>query len=184
MTCAPGGQRRLRLTQQLGQYSRCHVGQHEFGVHPALLVAKAIAHLAIGVDAVNLCTRDDFGAMAGRGSGQRAADRAHAADRYIPVAGAAAQQVIQEAHVLHQRRIVGAGERADQCVGGHHAADQIVVHRVGDRVPDRFTHHRLPGHLGIRITAGQHMAVRASSRVRSGSVSVGQSREVTIRQRR
>ena len=67
--------------------------------------------------------------MPGRRRSQRAADRAHAADRHVPVAGAATHQVVEEAHVLPQRRVVGASECSDQCIGRHHAANQIV----GDR---------------------------------------------------
>ena len=37
-----------------------------------------------------------------------------------------------------QRRVVEAGEGTDQRVGGDHAADQVVAHRVGDGVPDRL----------------------------------------------
>ena len=91
--------------------------------------------------------------MTGRRRSQRAADRAHAADRHVPVAGAAAQQVVQEAHVLHQRRIVGAGECADQRVGRHHAANQIVGDRVGDRMPDRLVDHEPPRGVVAHVPA-------------------------------
>ena len=109
--------------------------------------------------------------------GQRAADRAHAADRHVPVAGAAADQVVEEAHVLPQRFVVGAGERPDQRVGRHHSADQIVAHRGGDRL------RRSAGRSSTasRTASSPPSATRRCvSRVRSGSVIVGHSRDVTV----
>ena len=142
-----------------------------------LVAITAMAHLTGRVDGVNLCTREDFGTVPGRRRGQRAADRAHAADRDVPVAGAAAQQVVQKAHVLRQRRVVGAGECADQCIGRHHAANQVVGHCLGDRVSDRLVDDEPPrgvvARMMARLVAG-----------RSGWVNVGHSREVTMRQRR
>ena len=62
----------------------------------------------------------------GRGPGQRVGDRAHAADRHPPLAGAVADQVVEEAAVLDQRGVVQRGERADQGVGRDHPADGVV----------------------------------------------------------
>ena len=101
--------------------------------------------------------------MAGRCRGQRSADRAHAADRHVPIAGAATQQVIQEADVLQQRWIVRPRERADQGIGGHHTADQVAADGFGDRVTDRAADHRLPGLLCAGITAGEDMVERVVS---------------------
>ena len=47
---------------------------------------------------------DDLGAGAAGGRGERVGDRAHAADRHPPLAGAVADQVVEEAAVLDQRR--------------------------------------------------------------------------------
>ena len=116
--------------------------------------------------------------MTSRGRSQRTADRSHAADRDVPIAGAAAQQVVQEAHVLRQRRVIGAGERADQRVGRHHAANQIVGDRGGDRVPDRLVDHEPPRVVVV------HMPARLLRAGRNGWVNVGHSREVTTRHRR
>ena len=115
------------IAEQPGQHHRCHAGQHEPARTRCSCRRSAITHLAVRIDRVNLCARDDFGAVAGRRGSQRSAHRTHAADRHVPIAGAAADQVIQETDVLLQRRVVGAGEGADQRVGRHHAAHQIVA---------------------------------------------------------
>ena len=114
-----------------------------------LVVAAAVAHFAVRVHGVNVCTGGYFGAVAYGGGGQGRGHRAHPADGHVPVP---AEHVIQEADVLPQRRVVEASEGADQRVGGDHAADQVVAHRVGDGVPDRLIDNRVPrcrrvGHL-------------------------------------
>ncbi len=124
-----------------------------------LLAVAAVPHVTVRVDGVNVCTRDDFGAVPGRRRGERAADRAHASDRDVPVAGAAAEQVIQEAHVLRQRRVVGAGECADQRVGRHHAAHQIVGHRVRNRLRDGLIDHEPP--RGVVADVSARLVARA-----------------------
>jgi hypothetical protein len=137
-----------------------------------VLAVAAIPHLTVRVDGVNLCTRENFGAMTGSRRGQCAADCAHAADRDVPVTGAAAKQVIEETHVLRQRRVVGAGESADHRVGRHHTANQVVANRLGDGVSDRAPDHRMPRRIGVGITSGQHIAARFVA----GAQRVGQRR--------
>ena len=155
-----GRHRRLRIAHQLRQHRRCHACQYVLGPHPMLPAVEGVAHLTLRFDRVNLCTGGDFGTMPGGCRCECPADRTHAADRHIPFAGAAAQQVIQEADVLQQRWIVGPGERADQRIGGHHTADQIAADGFGDRVPDRPADHGLPRLLCTGITAGEDMLER------------------------
>ena len=56
-----------------------------------LLTVELVAHLAVRVDRINLCTGGDFGTEPGGGSGKGSADRAHATDRDVPIAGATAE---------------------------------------------------------------------------------------------
>ena len=63
---------------------------------------------------------------------QRIGHRAHPADRHQPLAGAAADHVVEEAPVGQQRRIEQRGVRADQRVGGDHAADRVVAEPADD----------------------------------------------------
>ena len=72
--------------------------------------------------------------------------------------------MVQEADVLLQRWIIGLREGPDQCVGCHHAADQIVVHRFGDRLPDRPIDQGPPRRFGLGITAGENMLERVVPR--------------------
>ena len=60
---------------------------------------------------------DDLGPGVDGGPRERVGDRAHPADRHPPLAGAVADQVVEEAAVLEQRGVVHRGERADQRVG-------------------------------------------------------------------
>ena len=72
-----------------------------------LRTLAADRHLAVGGDRGHL----GVGAQVGPGLPSRAlelgADAAHAADRDVPVAGAAADHVVQEAAVLAQTLVVG-----------------------------------------------------------------------------
>ena len=68
---------------------------------------------------------------------QRRRHRAHAADRHLPLAGAVADHVVEEAAVLRELRCVGAGEGADQGVGEQDAADGVVADRTLDQLADR-----------------------------------------------
>jgi len=61
--------------------------------------------------------------------------------------------VVQKADILRQRLFIGAGKRADQRVGCHHAAHEVAGHRTGDRVPDRSTDQRLPCSLRFGAAA-------------------------------
>ncbi len=109
-----------------------------------------------------------------RPSQERLGDRAHAADGHPPLAGAVADQVVEEAAVLDQRRVVQVGEGADQRVGRDHAAHQVVGEalarstspsgRSTTLIPDRSAGHlpaqrrrqrRQGGGQGRRDDAGE-----------------------------
>ncbi len=109
------------------------------------VVASAIAHVTVRGDRDSFRAGHYFGAVSGGGGGQPRGHRTHATDRDVPVTGAAAEQVIEEADVLGQRWLVEPGEGADQRVGSDHATNQVIVHRGGDGAPDRFLDHGVPG---------------------------------------
>ena len=67
-----------------------------------------------------------------------ARDRAHTADRHLPLARFVADQMIKKTAVLHERRIVRMGEDADLAVGQHKPAHQIVLQITLDSEPERF----------------------------------------------
>ena len=146
----------------------------------------------VEVDLVELVTgpdRRDAGADADLGPGrrsrpgQRVAERAHAAQGHQLLAGAVADQSVEEAAVLLQRRVEQRAERPDQRVGRHDAAHGVVgeplldhlAQRRGDEVaPGRLVHVRgqvlLPGQ---RLQEGRldrprhlrHLGVEAAPRV-------------------
>ncbi len=71
-------------------------------MHTALDIPVAVAHLAVGSDREDVSATSNFDAMPPGCRRQRVGDGAHAADRDVPVTGAAAEQVVQEADVLSQ----------------------------------------------------------------------------------
>ena len=64
--------------------------------------------------------------------------------------------MVEEAHVLAQRRIVEAGEGADERVGGDDPAHQIAVDGIGDRATQWALDQRLPRRRRIRAAAVGH----------------------------
>ena len=98
----------------------------------------------------------------GRGR-QRAGDRAHAADRHPPLAGAVADQVVEEAAAGEPVGGVHVGERADQAVGEGDAADDVVGEVVGDDVGERPLAQVVP-EPGVAQPAGHVVGGRAAAR--------------------
>ena len=88
-------------------------------------------------DGGDLGIHDQFRARVAGRRGERAGDRAHPADGHPPLAGAVADQVVEEAAVLDQRRVVHPRERADQRVGGDHAAHGLVAEALLQRLAER-----------------------------------------------
>ena len=64
---------------------------------------------------------------------KRVRERTHAADGHVPVAGAAPDEVVEEADVLAQVGLAERGEGADEGVGGDDAAERVVR---GDRLDE------------------------------------------------
>ena len=88
-------------------------------------------------DAADAGAGHDLGTPLGRRREQRRGDRAHAADGHLPLAGAVADQVVEEAAVLDQRGVVQVGEGADQRVGRDHAAHEVVGEPLLDHLAER-----------------------------------------------
>lgn len=134
------------------QFPRGGVHQDVPGGGDALAVGRTVGDLcraAVRVDAYRFVTGGDDGARGARGGCQRVGEGAHAADRYVPVAGAAADDVVEEAAVLLKRGVVGVGERADEGVGEDHAPDEVVGEVLLDRDTDRFLEQGPPGLLVV-----------------------------------
>ena len=128
------------------------------------------AAVGVGSDRADAGAGEDLGAARGGRAQQRGGDRAHAADGHPPLAGAVADQVVEEAAVLHQRRVVQVGEGADQGVGRDHAAHEVVGEALLDR-PRRAgrstTRPRSPGRPAravARAVAAARVSVGATAR--------------------
>ena len=96
---------------------------------------------------------------------ERVGDRAHAADGHPPLAGAVADQVVEEAAVLDQRRVVHRREGADQGVGGDHAADGVVEEALLDRLAERPARRRRARCPGRRRSRSSRSRGRGAIRV-------------------
>ena len=122
------------------------------------MTAGAVAHQAVRVDPVNVGVDGDVGAVAGGGRRQGRGHRTHPADGDVPFPAAAAQDVVKEADVLGQRRVVETGEGADQGVGSDHTANQVIADRGRDGGPDRFLHQGPPRSVYSRLAARQDVS--------------------------
>ncbi len=109
-----------------------------------LPAGAAVAHASGGVDRRHFSAGEDGGARVTGGPLQFPGHRPHAADRHVPVARAAADQVVQEANVLLEVSVPGPGERADQGIGQDGATHQVVLQGAGDGFADGPFHHGLP----------------------------------------
>ena len=126
----PAGPGRAAAAARPGRRWRTPAGRRSSGRRRCHLGA-----LAVGAHADDVDAGDELGApLLGR-RGELRRHRAHATDGDVPVAGAAADDVVQEATVGEQ--VVGVGERADQGVGQHDAAQRVVGEVLLDRLTDR-----------------------------------------------
>ncbi len=142
---APLGRRRF-LIEHAGERARCRVDQHPRRPHPPA-VGEVYGRAAAGLGQ----HRHDLGA------GEQARPRrpghplelgrhlTHAAHGDPPLAGAAADHVVQEAAILAQTLIIGGAEGADQSVGQQHSAYGVVAEGAFEDVTDRLLHKITPG---------------------------------------
>ena len=113
-----------------------------------VLPAVAVVHGAAGPDGGDVRGGQDGRAGVARGPLQLAGDRAHAADRHVPVPRPAADQVVEEADVLLQVLVVSPGEGTDQRIRQDHTADQVAAQLPADRLSDGMFDHGLPRRVG------------------------------------
>ena len=118
-------------------------GVHEDvpGRDDALAVRAPVGDLGgppVRLDAHRLVAGGDHDARVARRRGDRVRQGAHAADRHVPGAGAAADHVVEEAAVLPQGGVVGVREGPDEGVGEDDTADEVVgevlLHGGADRL--------------------------------------------------
>ena len=148
-SCAPsGGAPAGALPAQAVEHRGRDVGQHVAADGDVLAAARVgEAHRdAVGarLDRGDLGAAAQLAPAAARRRLERGGDRAHAADGHVPVAGAVADDVVEEAAVLAQVGVVGAGERPDERVGERDAAHGVVVEAVLDELAERALDERRP----------------------------------------
>ena len=109
--------------------------------------------LTVGVDPHDLRADAQLGSGLDGGTRQGPTEGAHPAHRHVPVPGAVADHVVEEAAVLAQLRIVGGGEGSDQRVGGHDPAHQVAVELGLERERERLLEQRRPRRLVVHQRA-------------------------------
>lgn len=108
------------------------------------------------------------------GPGEGVGEGAHAADRNVPVAGTATDDVVEEAAVLEQGRVVRVGEGADQGVGENDSAYEVVAEVLLNGDTDGLLEERPPGLLvtdpcAQRVPGGQGFGERREDPLRDAS---------------
>ena len=174
--CALRRRRTIRLqAAQAIERRRRDVGQNVLAHRDALAAARvAPAHrhaVGGGLDRDDLGAAAQLGAGAARGRLQRAGHRAHPAHRHVPIAGAVADHVVEEAAVLAQVGVVRAGEGPDERVGQGDAAQHVVGKALLDELADRALEQRVPrrvvAHAGAQaLGAEQRLGHRGEDRLR------------------
>ena len=113
------GLARRGLAEQPAEHVRCDAGEHVPGAIGTPVGARDLSGAPVGGDRHHLRAGDELGSGSPRGAGERGRQRPHASHRHVP---AAADDVVQEAPVLAQQRVVGRSERPDQAVGQDRSA--------------------------------------------------------------
>ncbi len=114
-----------------------------------------------GENALHAGGRDDLRAGRTRAVGQRARERAHAADGYAPFARAAADDVVNVGAVLQERGVVRVGQHTDFGVGEDRAAHAIILEHGLNRFAQRLLDQQFPGgHFIFAREALLHLLAR------------------------
>lgn len=140
--CGPGG----RAAERVEHRGR-DVGEDEARTGGELPVTEPVADLGaapVGVDTNDLRARLDGGAGGAGSVLEGGGQGAHAADRHPPLLRAVAYDVIEKAAVLHERRVVGGGERTDQGVRQNNPAHGVVPEVGLHRLAERAGHQPVP----------------------------------------
>ena len=171
-SCAPSGARPAGARpQQPVEHGRRDVGQHVAADGDALVAAASAQRTATpsrpGSIAVTSAPQRSSAPAARAAALERAGDRAHAADRHVPVAGAVADHVVEEAAVLAQ---VGVVRRRRTCRSARRSARRRArassSRQSSIELADRALDERLP--RGVVADAAR-AARRASAAARSAS---------------
>ena len=130
------------LAEEAPQDPGGNVGEHEAGTQRLRLRVAADPHVDLGVtltapDRGDLGVHGQFRACLGGDGRERVGDRAHPADRHPPLARPVADDVVEEAAVLDERRVVQPGEGADQRIGRDHAPHGRVTEAALDGRTER-----------------------------------------------
>ena len=135
-----------------------HAGQDPPAGDGTLLAVLALdeAHASVWCDGHDLGIGADVGALSPGGEGEFAGDGAHAADGNIPASVALADEVVEEAAVLLEVRVVGPREGADEGVREEHAAHEVARVVVLDDATDGLLDHRVPHALCALVARGEN----------------------------
>ena len=146
MSCAPSG-----AGSDGGQpleLRRGHPGEQVATLRSPLLPALGEAHLdSLGarLHTQHLGPRAQLGSGAEGRIDQRPGDGSHAPERHVPLSGAPAEHVVEEAAVLAQALLGGVGKGPDQAVRQDDALHQVVGERGARPVAEGRLEDRLPG---------------------------------------
>ena len=139
----------VRATEHAGERLRAGVDEDvariEFQRVPAQRDLDVVAPV-VGLDALDRRVGQGHHARLAGHPGELADQRAHAADRNAPFAGA----VVGEDAVLQQPRVVRRGGHAGLAVREDDPAQQVVVDQLLQRLSERAVHEALPLLVGQR----------------------------------
>ena len=162
------------VAEERVEHSGCGVHEDVAGGH-RVLTALVVGPDHLGtvrtrVHGADRCPRQEF-CTAGAGSvGERVDDRTHPTDGHIPVSRPAADHVVEETAVLHERCVLSIGEGADQRIGHDDAPHEVA----GEGSLDELTQRR--------VEVGPPLFADGGPRVGSRRQGLGDAREHGLRQ--
>ncbi len=128
-------------TQERVEHTGCCVHEDVAGGHRVLTAVVAcprdVGSVGARADGLDRCPRQELRTTGAGCLGERIDDRAHATDGHIPVSRPAADHVVEEAAVLHERRVMRVGERADQRIGHDDATYEVAGEGPLDELAQR-----------------------------------------------